>query len=654
MMETIGIILIVQDQNRDFIERYKYYENYKDINNFNLYIFNNHIEFLKNIESIKNKYFFIITTKIYPYLRYIIKSQYENNLLKKINETESNGLVFRTQSLKFGYIYNVIFINNDIFKKYSSVYKKDENHFIEATKKNIKMNFIDDYFGYNDDYSDMEIQEIFKKSIFNLTQNKLNNQLEYFHLAYVFKKYKISSSKEFHNVYSKMKNSVIYNNDYMEYNLNKIISYTNSVKNYNTEIYFNDINDIPSYHAKVFESIFNILNIPCLPDTKLQNIKNNKNYDVGLVYWHYMENTNFERHISNFYKLFKKNNINCCVLILNNNVAPVINLSCHFDYEDTYFLDVDQTCKFILQKKIKKLSFMDGILNTMTKFLNENLDSIDVYIISAGFITYMTKYIKVNERDHIKNIKKIICNNSQYPKYINKFYPKIPVKYQKIFSLRNDIVINDSIDLKKKLTKTISFVGRFSEEKMPLMILDSFVLINNIYTEYKFNFIGTGSEIDKMRKRLEGSRGNINIIQDWHSFNSIKQYIKEADYIILSSISEGLPQIILEAFSMGTPIICPNIPGISDIVKDNYNGFIFDLAGLEVIDEDLFYNYKRILDSVNQVDIYMKNVNALFKKLIFIINNIQLDKYTELQKNCFETLNNLKKENIDIKEIFDF
>ena len=46
--------------------------------------------------------------------------------------------------------------------------------------------------------------------------------------------------------------------------------------------------------------------------------------------------------------------------------------------------------------------------------------------------------------------------------------------------------------------------------------------------------------------------------------------------VTLPSYREGLPKVLLEAASIGRPIVTTNVPGCRDVVRDNINGFLVD------------------------------------------------------------------------------
>jgi glycosyltransferase involved in cell wall biosynthesis len=59
--------------------------------------------------------------------------------------------------------------------------------------------------------------------------------------------------------------------------------------------------------------------------------------------------------------------------------------------------------------------------------------------------------------------------------------------------------------------------------------------------------------------------------------DDVRQYIEESSIFVLPSYHEGTPRSVLEAMSMGRPIITTNAPGCRETVIDGYNGYLVEV-----------------------------------------------------------------------------
>jgi glycosyltransferase involved in cell wall biosynthesis len=71
----------------------------------------------------------------------------------------------------------------------------------------------------------------------------------------------------------------------------------------------------------------------------------------------------------------------------------------------------------------------------------------------------------------------------------------------------------------------------------------------------------------------------------------VSAYLAAADVVLNCSLSEGMPNAILEAMSLGKAVLCGKIPGTSAIIDEGVDGFLFANANecrakLEVLLED--------------------------------------------------------------------
>jgi len=89
----------------------------------------------------------------------------------------------------------------------------------------------------------------------------------------------------------------------------------------------------------------------------------------------------------------------------------------------------------------------------------------------------------------------------------------------------------------------------------------------------RFLIIGDGPE----RANLEALAERLGISQQviFGGFRrDIPEIIASMDIVVLSSLREGLPLVLLESMAMGKPVVATNVGGVSELVQDGETGFI--------------------------------------------------------------------------------
>ena len=64
---------------------------------------------------------------------------------------------------------------------------------------------------------------------------------------------------------------------------------------------------------------------------------------------------------------------------------------------------------------------------------------------------------------------------------------------------------------------------------------------------------------------------------------NIYEYYLCADVFVLSSISEGTPNVVLEAMSYKCPVIATNVNGVNEIIENKKNGWIVPARNSKMI-----------------------------------------------------------------------
>jgi glycosyltransferase involved in cell wall biosynthesis len=85
--------------------------------------------------------------------------------------------------------------------------------------------------------------------------------------------------------------------------------------------------------------------------------------------------------------------------------------------------------------------------------------------------------------------------------------------------------------------------------------------------------LGEGPErprLDELIDRL-GRQGAIRLVG--HQ-SDVVAWFEAMDVFALSSLREGLPNVVLEAMSMEVPVVATNVAGIPSLIDDNENGLM--------------------------------------------------------------------------------
>lgn len=95
---------------------------------------------------------------------------------------------------------------------------------------------------------------------------------------------------------------------------------------------------------------------------------------------------------------------------------------------------------------------------------------------------------------------------------------------------------------------------------------DLFIDVARLLPQYNFVWIGNQNEVTEFGKLPNNCYflGNI---------PNAGAFCSKADLLMLPSNYEGLPMVILEAMSFGKPVVASDVGGISEIVRNDVNGY---------------------------------------------------------------------------------
>jgi glycosyltransferase involved in cell wall biosynthesis/GT2 family glycosyltransferase len=120
----------------------------------------------------------------------------------------------------------------------------------------------------------------------------------------------------------------------------------------------------------------------------------------------------------------------------------------------------------------------------------------------------------------------------------------------------------------------IGWIGRFSHEKCPDLFIKA-ALESKVNAD--FNLAGTGPLFSEMTK-LSSDITNIKLLG---RVENNLEFLNSIDLLINTSSIEGIPLTAMEAISQGVPVIAPNIGGMSELIIDGRNGFLYARGNID-------------------------------------------------------------------------
>ncbi len=173
------------------------------------------------------------------------------------------------------------------------------------------------------------------------------------------------------------------------------------------------------------------------------------------------------------------------------------------------------------------------------------------------FVSFSERKYAIKSNLKIGN-RNIIINNGVKNRKKNYF--------KKVLDEKNKNYLNKKIN--------IISIARFVKQKNIHEILQIALLV----PECNFIVLGDGplrTEILFMKDEMQ-----INNVDLPGRKNNIFDYLKRADIYLSTSLYEGLPLSVLEAMSVGLPILASNVVGNCDTIQHYESGFLYDLGDI--------------------------------------------------------------------------
>ncbi len=258
----------------------------------------------------------------------------------------------------------------------------------------------------------------------------------------------------------------------------------------------------------------------------------------------------------------------------NNSTNPFEDLKTVFNY-------------FIIYKKIKpdvichnaiKPNIYGTIAASLLKIPTiNNISGLGTLFIKQSFSTRIAKWLYKFSQ---KRASKVFFQNNDD---LDLFVKNRLVKLSKC-----QVIPGSGVDTSKfipiirtqeKDSFHFLFVGRLLYDKGILEYIDAIKLLKKKYKNVSFSILGPLYENNStaINKETLNAWVSERIVNYFGETDNVKGFMEKADCIVLPSYREGMSKVLIEASSLGLPIVTTNVPGCRDVIIENETGFLCEV-----------------------------------------------------------------------------
>jgi len=139
----------------------------------------------------------------------------------------------------------------------------------------------------------------------------------------------------------------------------------------------------------------------------------------------------------------------------------------------------------------------------------------------------------------------------------------------------NDVELLDTLKIERLNKIIILFLGNLTKQKRPERFIKTIKLLESKYDNCFGWVVGDGV----LKQDVQNSVNALEIghrIKFWGYQKNVFPFIANADILLLTSDTEGLPGVTLEAGYFKVPTVCPNVGGVKEFIENDSYGLVLD------------------------------------------------------------------------------
>lgn len=208
-----------------------------------------------------------------------------------------------------------------------------------------------------------------------------------------------------------------------------------------------------------------------------------------------------------------------------------------------------------------------AIFRWNAKLVFRNASTMSAYIHSL--------IVKVFNCILLSQVDLVLSVSTASAKDITELFPSLSGKTRVLY---NGIDLNRFTRVRKILGDggpDILHVGGFTFEKNHFGLLRIFSLFRADYPNARLHLVGDGPMLAAVREYISANGlENSVLLHGW--VERVEEVLTHADVLVLPSLLEGLPSVVLEAFASRVPVVANRVGGVDEINQAVQTCFLVD------------------------------------------------------------------------------
>jgi glycosyltransferase involved in cell wall biosynthesis len=208
------------------------------------------------------------------------------------------------------------------------------------------------------------------------------------------------------------------------------------------------------------------------------------------------------------------------------------------------------------------VAFFLKVPNLIARASNNPQQMKQFYGSKARFYNFFTRFF-------FTRFNFIVCQSDEMKQSISKIYGVGPEKLKVIPNpVLQPLIVKDKVC--NPTQKRLIVVARLMPEKGLFRLLE---IMNELPENYTLTIAGDGPLMAALKADVSLRRLDERVTF-LGEVNEVSARIIQHDLMVLSSFTEGFPNVVLEALVTGVPVIAFRVGGIKELIKDGFNGYV--------------------------------------------------------------------------------